>query len=116
MPIPRKLRPSVGALTGAAADASLDAHGADAAGERRLADVRPAALRRLRPELAALLVLAAVLDLWALGRDAWANEYYSAAVRSMSGSWHAYGSSASTGGGLYDCRGYAAALRAYANR
>ena len=41
-----------------------------------------------RPELAALLVLAAVLDLWALGQNGWANDYYSAAVRSMAGSWH----------------------------
>lgn len=41
-----------------------------------------------RPELAALLVLSAVLGLWALSQNGWANEYYSAAVRSMSGSWH----------------------------
>src|SRR5215212_10338465 len=41
-----------------------------------------------KPELAALLVLAAVLDLWALDRNGWANTYYSAAVRSMAGSWH----------------------------
>jgi 4-amino-4-deoxy-L-arabinose transferase-like glycosyltransferase len=40
------------------------------------------------PELLALLVIAAVLDLWALDRNGWANTYYSAAVRSMSGSWH----------------------------
>jgi 4-amino-4-deoxy-L-arabinose transferase-like glycosyltransferase len=50
-------------------------------------------LRALRlpvpaPELALLLVLAAVLDLWALDRNGWANTYYSAAVRSMSTSWH----------------------------
>jgi 4-amino-4-deoxy-L-arabinose transferase-like glycosyltransferase len=41
-----------------------------------------------RPELAFLLVLSAVLGLWALGQNGWANEYYSAAVRSMAGSWH----------------------------
>src|SRR5256885_16659865 len=41
-----------------------------------------------RPELALLAVVAAVLDLWALARNGWANEYYSAAVRSMSSSWH----------------------------
>jgi 4-amino-4-deoxy-L-arabinose transferase-like glycosyltransferase len=40
------------------------------------------------PELLALLIIAAVLDLWALDRNGWANTYYSAAVRSMSGSWH----------------------------
>ena len=43
-----------------------------------------------RPELALLAVVAAVLDLWALGRNGWANEYYSAAVRSMSSSWHTF--------------------------
>jgi 4-amino-4-deoxy-L-arabinose transferase-like glycosyltransferase len=54
----------------------------------------PRALPRLNvrrlpsPELGALLVLAAVLDLWALGINGWANEYYSAAVRSMSTNWH----------------------------
>jgi 4-amino-4-deoxy-L-arabinose transferase-like glycosyltransferase len=48
-----------------------------------------ALLARLpRPELAALLVLAGVLNLWALGQNGWANTYYSAAVRSMSSSWH----------------------------
>src|SRR3954452_5879458 len=52
--------------------------------------LRPAlAIRTLkRPELAALLVLAAVLNLWALDQNGWANEYYSAAVRSMASSWH----------------------------
>ena len=51
----------------------------------------PARARSLalpRPELAGLLVLAALLNLWALDRNGWANEYYSAAVRSMSESWH----------------------------
>ena len=43
-----------------------------------------------RPELAGLLVFAAVLYLWALDRNGFANEYYSAAVRSMSTSWHAF--------------------------
>src|SRR4051812_30674805 len=51
------------------------------------------------PELAALLVLAGVLYLWSLSRNGFANEYYSAAVRSMSESWHAflYGSFDSSG-------------------
>jgi 4-amino-4-deoxy-L-arabinose transferase-like glycosyltransferase len=62
---------------------------------------RPAA-RRLAlacPELPALLGLAAILNLWALDRNGFANEYYSAAVRAMSTSWHAflYGSFDSTG-------------------
>jgi 4-amino-4-deoxy-L-arabinose transferase-like glycosyltransferase len=58
----------------------------------------PAARRRTRalslpipaPELGALLVLAGVLYLWALNRNGFANEYYSAAVRSMATSWHAF--------------------------
>ena len=45
---------------------------------------------RVRPELAGLLVLAAVLNLWGLSQNGDANEYYAAAVRSMSTSWHAF--------------------------
>src|SRR4051794_24002349 len=41
-----------------------------------------------RPELFGLLTLAAALNLWSLGRNGWANDYYAAAVRSMSSSWH----------------------------
>jgi 4-amino-4-deoxy-L-arabinose transferase-like glycosyltransferase len=45
--------------------------------------------RRLpRPELGALIALAALLNMWGLARNGWANDYYSAAVRSMSSSWH----------------------------
>jgi 4-amino-4-deoxy-L-arabinose transferase-like glycosyltransferase len=47
-----------------------------------------ARLRLRRPELALLVLVAAVLDFWSLGRNGWANTYYSAAVRSMSTSWH----------------------------
>jgi 4-amino-4-deoxy-L-arabinose transferase-like glycosyltransferase len=49
---------------------------------------RAVALRRPRPELVGLIVLAGMLNLWALSRNGWANAYYSAAVRSMSSSWH----------------------------
>jgi 4-amino-4-deoxy-L-arabinose transferase-like glycosyltransferase len=59
---------------------------------------RPAALDSARdrarafslpfPELSVLVVLSAVLNLWALDRNGWANQYYAAAVRSMSSSWH----------------------------
>ena len=59
-------------------------------GARERIRARALALPRPRPELAALLVLAALLNLWALSRNGWANEYYSAAVRSMSSSWHAF--------------------------
>jgi 4-amino-4-deoxy-L-arabinose transferase-like glycosyltransferase len=58
------------------------------AGARLRARVR--SLARPRPELAGLLLLAALLNLWALSRNGWANEYYAAAVRSMSSSWHAF--------------------------
>ena len=52
-------------------------------------DAAAARVRRLRyPELIPLLLLTAVLNLWSLGRNGWANDYYSAAVRSMSTSWH----------------------------
>src|SRR3954452_25326110 len=54
------------------------------------ARARLRALRAPAPELALLLVLAAVLDLWALDRNGWANTYYTAAVRSMSTGWHAF--------------------------
>ncbi|MFL5830650.1 MAG: ArnT family glycosyltransferase [Solirubrobacteraceae bacterium] len=40
------------------------------------------------PELIGLAVLAGVLNLWGLSINGWANTYYSAAVRSMSSSWH----------------------------
>jgi 4-amino-4-deoxy-L-arabinose transferase-like glycosyltransferase len=50
--------------------------------------LRAVVARLARPELGALIVLAAALNLWALGRNGWANDYYSAAVRSMSSSWH----------------------------
>lgn len=52
--------------------------------------VRPLAVSVPRPELALLLVAAGVLYLWALDRNGFANEYYSAAVRSMTTSWHAF--------------------------
>src|SRR3954451_24494617 len=50
--------------------------------------IRLRAVARPRPELLGLLVLAAVLNLWALDQNGWANEYYSAAIRSMASSWH----------------------------
>jgi 4-amino-4-deoxy-L-arabinose transferase-like glycosyltransferase len=53
-----------------------------------------------RPELLVLLALAAGLYLWALSRNGWANMYYSAAVRSMSTSWHAFLYGSFDAGGL----------------
>jgi len=45
-------------------------------------------VRVLRPELLSLLVLTGFLNLWGLSINGWANTYYSAAVRSMTKSWH----------------------------
>src|SRR6185295_11823233 len=61
-----------------------------ATGARERIRARALTLPRPRPELAALLVVAGLLNLWALSRNGWANEYYSASVRSMSTSWHAF--------------------------
>src|SRR4051812_44763239 len=41
-----------------------------------------------RPEVPALLLLAFLLNVWGLEQNGWANDYYSAAVRSMASSWH----------------------------
>ncbi len=49
---------------------------------------RALAARAPRPELLVLLALAGALNLVSLARNGWANEYYAAAVRSMSTSWH----------------------------
>ncbi|MGA9858601.1 MAG: glycosyltransferase family 39 protein, partial [Solirubrobacteraceae bacterium] len=45
---------------------------------------------RARPELIAVVGIASVLNLWGLSINGWANTYYSAAVRSMTTSWHAF--------------------------
>ena len=55
---------------------------------RHRTSARTLAIRLPRPELIGLVALAGVLNLWALSRNGWANDYYSAAVRSMSSSWH----------------------------
>jgi 4-amino-4-deoxy-L-arabinose transferase-like glycosyltransferase len=57
---------------------------------RPRAAARPRALPLPRPELALLLAVAGVLNLWALSRNGWANDYYAGAVRAMSQSWHAF--------------------------
>ncbi len=43
---------------------------------------------RARPELLGVIAVAAILNLWGLGINGWANTFYSAAVRSMASSWH----------------------------
>ncbi|HTA33147.1 MAG TPA: glycosyltransferase family 39 protein [Solirubrobacteraceae bacterium] len=49
---------------------------------------RPLAALARYPELASVMSLAAILNLWALSRNGFANQYYAAAVKSMSSSWH----------------------------
>jgi 4-amino-4-deoxy-L-arabinose transferase-like glycosyltransferase len=49
---------------------------------------RAVVTRLPRLELAGLIAIAGTLNLWALARNGWANQYYAAAVRSMSTSWH----------------------------
>ena len=56
--------------------------------QRSISRPRVGALLRQRPELVGLLGVAALLNLWGLSINGWANTYYSAAVRSMSTSWH----------------------------
>jgi 4-amino-4-deoxy-L-arabinose transferase-like glycosyltransferase len=57
-------------------------------GKRTQTRLRALARYAPYPELAAVMSLAAVLNLWALSRNDWANQFYAAAVKSMSGSWH----------------------------
>src|ERR1700754_97698 len=57
---------------------------------RERASARVRALSLPRPELWLLLAVAAVLNLWGLSRNGWANDYYAGAVRAMSHSWHAF--------------------------
>lgn len=59
-------------------------------GLRRRATTTARRLAAIRPELLLLLALAAVLNLWALSRNGYANAYYAAAVKSMASSWHAF--------------------------
>jgi 4-amino-4-deoxy-L-arabinose transferase-like glycosyltransferase len=73
----------------AAAPAPARPLGASAEAYTRVRErARALAARLPLPELLALLALTAVLNLWDLSRNRWANTYYSAAVRSMSTSWH----------------------------
>jgi 4-amino-4-deoxy-L-arabinose transferase-like glycosyltransferase len=55
---------------------------------RRRGRAHTLALRMPQPELAGLMALAGTLNLWALSRNGWANQFYAAAVKSMSSSWH----------------------------
>ena len=82
--LPERLRPTRHAVAFQGPTATEAAPGLTAARPRALT------LPRVKPELLGLLVLAAVLNLWALDQNGWANQYYSAAVRSMASSWHAF--------------------------
>jgi 4-amino-4-deoxy-L-arabinose transferase-like glycosyltransferase len=69
---------------------TVESYTAPAPSGARLPRLLSSPLRRLAalPELAGLLTVAAVLNLWGLGINGWANTYYAAAVKSMSSSWH----------------------------
>jgi 4-amino-4-deoxy-L-arabinose transferase-like glycosyltransferase len=89
--IPKSLRPRLSRLAPATAPAAP----APTRTRRRpeaFDQPRPGAATRRRalpfPELGLLVVLSGLLNLWALNQNGWANSYYSAAVRSMSSSWH----------------------------
>ena len=74
--------------SGASAAAAV-APAAATADSAQLRSRAQALVRRApRPELLGVMALAAVLNLWALSRNGWANAYYSATVHSMSSSWH----------------------------
>ena len=81
---------------GAALSDGADAACHDDRRRLRAGPLRPRAPDALRPprcrapSSAPCCVLAAVLNLWALDTNGLANEYYSAAVRSMSESWNAF--------------------------
>jgi 4-amino-4-deoxy-L-arabinose transferase-like glycosyltransferase len=47
-------------------------------------------MRSAKPELVGLLSVTALLNLWGLSVNGWANTYYSAAVRAMASNWHAF--------------------------
>src|SRR5919199_2315654 len=64
------------------------AHPGFASGVRRSPRELLRAIPGRRPELWLLLALAAVLNLWALHRNGFGNDFYAAAVRSMTSSWH----------------------------
>jgi 4-amino-4-deoxy-L-arabinose transferase-like glycosyltransferase len=81
--------PSLPGSDGSAGSAGADA-AAPPAPPARSRVGRAADALRARPELVALLVLAGVLNLWALDLNGYANDYYAAAVRSMTESWKAF--------------------------
>jgi 4-amino-4-deoxy-L-arabinose transferase-like glycosyltransferase len=76
------------ATSSSASAAPVTTAGGAAWGKRTGTKAQALAVRAPRPELIGLVVLAAILNLWALSRNGWANTYYAAAVRSMSSSWH----------------------------
>jgi hypothetical protein len=82
---PSRLRPTRHAVALQSPTASADVDSGFTA-----ARPRAIGLPRIKPELAGLLLIAALLNVWALDQNGWANDYYSAAVRSMSQSWHAF--------------------------
>lgn len=92
---PRRTEPALSGATPARAVPGLTGGAPAAAAQAAIAPAPASSLRSwaaqlsaARAELAVLVLISGVLNLWALGRNGWANDYYSAAVRSMSSSWH----------------------------
>ena len=81
---------SEASLTGRAEAGRMSATTHDGVRVAARSRARARAVALPRPELVALLVLAGALNLWALSRNGWANEYYAGAVRSMAAGWHAF--------------------------
>ncbi|MEV8632725.1 glycosyltransferase family 39 protein [Streptosporangium sp. NPDC051023] len=81
--------PSLAEETAPAATTRGEGTGPRAAVRRALLGA-PGDPRWARPALWAVLALAAVLHLWALGRNGYANSYYSAAILSGTRSWKAF--------------------------
>ena len=87
--------PTTDLEVGVAVDEEVATHPAEPGGPaggllRRLVRGRPADPAWVRPTLLALLVATLGLYLWGLGRNGWANDFYSAAVQAGSTSWKAF--------------------------
>jgi len=81
----------VGVVADEAVSPSADEPGRPTGGLlRRFVRGRPTDPAWVRPTLLGLLVATLALYLWGLGRNGWANEFYSAAVQAGSTSWKAF--------------------------
>ncbi|HMA45726.1 MAG TPA: glycosyltransferase family 39 protein [Frankiaceae bacterium] len=88
MAIPPDVQAAGATAAGPTASAEQPADGRPPASRRGARLARLGSHRAQRLALGAVLLLAAGLYLWRLDRNGYGNEYYSAAVRSMTQSWH----------------------------